>query len=87
MECPECGSEMIENGAYGYLAQHQSGEILGYTYTCPNSQGFENIKDAEKYKSEKNIDCEVSDIVCESEAHNGYFYTNKSGDLLTGYPC
>lgn len=32
MKCPYCNAEMLDCGAWGYLAVHQSGEVLGHTF-------------------------------------------------------
>jgi predicted RNA-binding Zn-ribbon protein involved in translation (DUF1610 family) len=42
MDCPNCGGELLYEGVYGYLASHQSGEVLGNTYTCSNHESFES---------------------------------------------
>ena len=49
MECPNCGGELLDEGAWGYLASHQSGEVLGRTYRCPNHEGFETEELAKEF--------------------------------------
>lgn len=95
MECPICGSEMLDEGAWGYLASHQSGEILGYTYRCPNHEGFEDEESANDFlvRTERTIEdlgvTEWEEITCDSSMHNvsGCFHTDKYGNLREGYPC
>lgn len=95
MKCPYCNAELNENGHYGYLAQHQSGEVLGYIYKCPNSEGFENIEDILEYLDFSNQTMEdlvinnLCDIVCYSNVFpvSGSFYTDKNQNLFEGYPC
>jgi hypothetical protein len=36
LECSYCGSELEYSDHFGYLALHQSGEVVGYIYKCPN---------------------------------------------------
>ena len=95
MECPFCNAKLEDNGVWGYLASHQSGEVLGHTFKCPNSEGFEYVNDSKEYlktsgETIKSLGFErLGDVVCESANHSvcGSFYTNKSGDLIEGYPC
>jgi hypothetical protein len=95
MECPNCGSELLDEGAWGYLASHQSGEVLGRTYRCPNHEGFENEELTNDFlkNTERTIeDLGVSswdEITCDSSMHNvsGCFYTDKQDNLREGYPC
>ena len=87
MECPNCGAEMLECGPYGYLAAHQSGEVLGYIYQCQNQEGFEDDCERAEYIAEHQDENEGEETVCSSAAHNGYFYTTQNGDVQTGYPC
>jgi len=85
MECPYCGSELESNGNWGYLAQHQSGEVLGETFTCNNSDGFETKEECYeflKYHVEEiltDADCEKwikqefeswEEVTCESSSHS-----------------
>ena len=91
MECTYCNSDLEDNGAWGYLAAHQSGEVLGRTYTCNNADGFESKDKADEYQL--SIGEEVTEdwesICCDSCTHNasGSFYTDKNGNLNEGYPC
>jgi hypothetical protein len=86
---------MQNEGAYGYLASHQSGEVLGHTYRCPNHDGFESEELANEFlkRTERKIeDLGVStwdEITCDSSMHSvsGSFYTDKQDNLHDGYPC
>ena len=77
--------------SWGYLAQHQSSEVLGYIFKCPNQEGFETEKEALDYL----IDTDQTDVdfdnweslQCDSNNHNGFFYTDKQDNLHEGYPC
>lgn len=95
MECPYCGSELIDEGAWGYLASHQSGEVLGRVYRCTKHEGFESedeasdfLKNAERTMEDLGVDC-WEDVTCDSCMHSvsGSFYTDKQGNLNDGYPC
>src|ERR1017187_8897416 len=87
MECTYCGAELEDQGPWGYLALHQSGEVLGRVYKCPNSEGFQSDDEAKMYIGEYKTPLE--DAVCESGLHrvSGCFYTDKNDNLHTGYPC
>ncbi len=87
-ECPYCNSELIHEDTYGYLASHQSGEVLGIILRCPNHEGFENQKEALEYEPDV-IEDEWLYVVCGSSCHNvsGSFYTDKNDNLKDGYPC
>jgi hypothetical protein len=95
MECPICGSDLIDEGVWGYLALHQSGEVLGRTYRCPNHEGFENEDAANDFlkMTERTIeDLNVTtweEITCDSSMHSvsGSFYTDNQDNLHEGYPC
>lgn len=93
MECPYCDAELTDLSAYGYLGLHQSGEILGYIYKCPNSDFFENVKDAFDYLKNTGETLNslgvtsIEEVSCGSFAFSGNFYTDKQGDLHEGYPC
>lgn len=86
---------MADNGPWGYLALHQSGEILGHTFTCSNASGFETEDQAIEYLEsihQTMEDLGVSDwteVTCDSAIHSvsGSFYTDKQGNLHEGYPC
>lgn len=94
MECTYCNAELIYNCEWGLLAAHQSGEVFGEIYQCPNSDGFDTLDESKEY-------CEcllqeghkfgskhrAEEVVCESGIHNGHFYTDRNGDLNEGYPC
>lgn len=94
MECPICNAELEDKGAYGYLASHQSGEILGYTYKCPNSEGFESKEEAMQFLEISNQTMESigvaewEEITCDSSMFSvcGSFYTDKQDNLHEGYP-
>lgn len=95
MECPYCDSGLIDEGEYGFIARHQSGEVLGRIYRCPNHEGFIDEQEAVDYlfrsdttMSELGI-TDPNDICCDSCAHHvsGSFYTDKNGNLHNGYPC
>lgn len=95
MKCPYCDSALTYEEEYGYLAPHQTGEVLGYIYKCPNSEGFDSEKEANEYldligetletmgiESWEELTCYSSEFhVC------GSFYTDKHGELHEGYPC
>ena len=95
MECIYCGAHLEDDGPYGYLALHQSGEVLGTVYKCPNHDGFQNESDAKRFLEMSNKTLadfganSFEDIACESGLHyvSGSFYTDKKGELHTGYPC
>ncbi len=95
MNCPYCNSELIDGGVYGFLASHQSGEILGNTYKCPNSEGFETELEAIEYLDLIDSCLEDlgvttwEDVSCESAVHSvcGSFYTDNNDNLHNGYPC
>lgn len=103
MECPHCNSELEDKGAYGYLASHQSGEILGYIYLCNNSDGFETEEDTLDYIIESesaenheearlylvNEGMTWEEFTCFSSTHYvcGSYYTDNRDHLYEGYPC
>lgn len=95
MECPYCSAELEDNGNYGYLAEHQSGEVLGQIYKCHNAKGFKDKEGAEVYLNEigetvKTLNLiEWEEVTCDSSMHyiSGSFHTDKQGNLHTGYPC
>lgn len=95
MECPCCGSELFDEGQWGYLALHQSGEVLGRTYRCPNHEGFETEELANEflYRISSNLeDLGVEnweEVTCDSSMHSvsGSYYTDKQDNLHEGYPC
>lgn len=39
MICSYCGTELWEDGPYGFFAAHQSGKKLGDIYSCPVASG------------------------------------------------
>jgi len=92
MGCPYCEAELDSIDVYGYLARHQSGEVLGEIYKCPNHDGFKDEQQAERYLNEISETLESlgvkswEEVICENSFGNGFYYTNKSGDLLEGYP-
>lgn len=95
MNCPFCNAELEDCGAWGYLASHQSGEILGHTFKCPNSNGFEDEDSVNLYLSEQGSTPKDNgvdtwdELTCPSSLHHvtGSFYTDKLGNLHEGYPC
>lgn len=93
MECPYCGAELIQTDTWGYLARHQSGEVLGEIYECPNHDGFENKEEFETFLRETNQLIEDlgvekwEDACCENAQGTRHYYTDKCGDLHEGYPC
>lgn len=60
MECEHCEEEMVEHGPFGYLASHQSGEVLGDVYKCENEKCVENDAFYYTYRNEN------------GELHTGY---------------
>lgn len=95
MICPICECNLIYNGPWGYLASHQSGEILGYTYTCPSANGFNSEEEVNYFLKLTNRTledlgvAEWEDATCDSSMHHvsGSFYTDKFNNLKEGYPC
>lgn len=95
MECPFCNAEMSDCGAWGYLAAHQSGEVLGHTFKCPNAEGFESYEEANAYLLKESETLEslglssLEELTCPSSMHHvsGSFYTDKQENLHEGYPC
>ena len=95
MKCPICNGDLTYEGPYGYLASHQSGEILGYTYTCMNANGFNSEQEATTFLNDTNRTIEdlgvtsLDEITCDSSMHSvsGSFYTDKNNNLHNGYPC
>lgn len=95
MECPLCNAELENRGAWGYLALHQSGEVLGHTFRCPNAEGFENEEFANDYLTKESETLESlglsswEELTCPSSMHHvsGSFYTDKQGNINEGYPC
>lgn len=85
MECPECGAELVHIDSYGLFAGYQSGEKFGDIFKCPNIEGFETEAEAIEY--DPNWDGAWEDICCWSGCYNGYFYTDRAGNLHEGYPC
>lgn len=94
MTCIYCNSDLENKGPWGYLAAHQSGEVLGHTFTCPNHEGFEDEESASNYlfSTQQTMDdlgySSWEEVVCDSAMHHvsGSFYT-ENGDLKEGYPC
>lgn len=95
MICPYCDSELNYEDCYGYLASHQSGEILGDIYRCPNNEGFQSEEEANNYLNKigetlENLGLSSwEELTCESYKHHvsGSFYTDKKDNLFNGYPC
>lgn len=95
MQCPICGSELRYNGPWGYLASHQSGEVLGHTYTCQNADGFESEEEVNYFLEQSNQTLEDlgvtewEEATCDSSMHHvsGSFYTDQQNTLREGYPC
>lgn len=78
-----------------FLASHQSGEILGRIYRCPNHEGFEDEESFQEFLDFQGITLEDLDVdtweeaTCDSSMHSvsGSFYTDKQNNLHEGYPC
>lgn len=85
MECPYCNSELDDNGNWGYLASHQSGQVLGEIFTCNNSGGFESKEACFSFikmhieECQTDNDCQEwinqefdswEDVTCESSSHS-----------------
>lgn len=95
MFCPYCNSILFDYGPYGYLAAHQSGEILGHTFKCPNHEGFQTKEEADDYLTliDETIESlglnSWEEVTCDSSMHHvsGSFYTDKNNNLNNGYPC
>jgi hypothetical protein len=95
MNCPYCNSDLNDEGVYGFLASHQSGEILGRTYRCPNHEGFETEEKVQEFLQLNNTTLEDlgvetwEEASCDSSMHSvsGCFYTDKQENLHNGYPC
>lgn len=95
MECPFCNAQLYDCGAWGYLASHQSGEVLGHTFKCPNAEGFESEDEANDYLCQTGETLEGlglsgwEELTCPSSMHHvsGSFYTDKQENLHEGYPC
>lgn len=95
MNCTYCGCELEDQGPYGYLASHQSGEVLGRVFKCVNNDGFQNEVEVADYlerTGQKLEDLNVDrweDATCDSGMHHvsGSFYTDKNNNLHVGYPC
>ena len=95
MKCPYCDSALTYEEEYGYLAPHQTGEVLGYIYKCPNSEGFDSEKEANEYLDLIGETLETmgveswEELTCYSSVFHvcGSFYTDKYGELHEGYPC
>ena len=95
MECPNCNAELLDEGAWGYLASHQSGEVLGRVYRCPNHEGFETEELVNEFLKETDRTLEDlgasswEEVSCDSCVHSvsGSFYTDKQDNLREGYPC
>lgn len=49
MNCPICGAELEYHDQYGYLLAHQSGEVLGEIYKCPNGAEQDGTCDSESF--------------------------------------
>ena len=95
MECPYCDSLLEYESEYGYLAPHQTGEVLGYIYKCPKSEGFDSEEEANEYLNHigetiESIGVESwEELTCHSSVFHvcGSFYTDKYGALHECYPC
>jgi len=73
-----------------YLYPRSWIEKEGDIYKCPNCEGFEEKDQAIEYAKHNNIEYNEDEweyIVCESRILNGYFYTDRNGNLHEGYPC
>ncbi len=95
MDCPDCQHPLHGNGPWGYLARHQSGEVLGDTFICPNAEGFDSEEQALQFLEDTNRTMEDLgvtewvEITCDSAMHSvsGSYYTDKQGNIHPGYPC
>ena len=95
MECPYCNTELNHEDTWGYLAQHQSGEVLGQIYRCPKHEGFESEEEVKTFLTETDQTLEDlgvatwEEVTCDSAMHSvsGSFYTDKQDNLHNGYPC
>ena len=89
MECPYCNAELEWEDSYGtaeYIIYGNEKYKNGDIYKCPNHEGFETKEEALSYDDTCEEDI-WEYIACESGVFNGYFYTDKQGDLHEGYPC
>ena len=91
MKCPYCDSELIYHDYFGYVGLHQSGEVLGKIFKCPNFEGFEDLNELNNYKEKhpELLNVKNEDIICLSADNNGFFYSfnNDEENLKEGYPC
>ena len=90
MECPYCEAELIYHDYYGKRDYNTLSGIrrTGDIFKCPNHDGFDIEEEAREYASFDDIEYDDwEEIVCNSATFNGYFYTDKSGNLREGYPC
>lgn len=98
MKCPYCEGELECIDYYGkrriaenYWDKPQSWiEKEGDIYICLNSKGFNNKEQAIEYAKQNNIKFNKEgwkEITCESSTFEGYFHTDKSGNISEGYPC
>jgi hypothetical protein len=96
MDCPNCGKELNHTDSYGNRAYisygDQSGKV-GDIYECSNSDGFEDEEEALAYldginETLVNLGLEsLQELTCDNGFGNRHYYTDKSGDLKSGYPC
>lgn len=95
MECPFCNAELKYTDTWGFLAAHQSGEVMGNIFKCPNAEGFEDEQAANDYLFQEGETLENlglsswEELTCPSSMHfvSGSFYTDKQENLHEGYPC
>jgi hypothetical protein len=90
MECPYCGAELEYDDYYGHYLGNNQWDKQGDIYKCPNCEGFSNEQEALKFIDINGYEDYYDtweDIVCDSECFNGFFYTDKQGNLHEGYPC
>lgn len=87
MECTYCGSEL---GCVDFYGKGLGSDFRkeGDIYKCVNWEGFETKEEAEKYALDNDISYKNwEDLVCDSEAFSGFYYTDRNGDIYEGYPC
>lgn len=98
MECPYCGVELCYEDEWGIGRYGNPNWKIGEIYVCPHRDGFETKEEVMEYlelSTEEELskylkENDLSDwweVACESGVFNGFFHTNRSGDLGEGYPC
>ena len=90
MQCPDCEAEMEHHDTFGKFARGVMYQKAGDIYCCPNSEGFGDADELQRYRKVHPELDSVKDeaIVCGSAVNNGTFYTyDGSENLHEGYPC